>query len=317
MTTKGDSSRQDKLAREAAGWVARLQSSDATDRDRHAFEEWLSKDPAHRAAYDEFKGLWAALEHVPIPTDRLRKLRLSRRAAIANIAGLCLVAALSVSLYRMGLVDRFRADHYTSVGEVRSVELEDGTKVTLNTDTAIALHFTDIERRIELLRGEAFFDVRPDPARRFVVTDETMRATAIGTRYGVRAPSSGFAGDVQVEEGIVDVRHAQEQATLRAGDVATVTDDGTLAIGKTDVASAVSWKDGQLVFSNQPLGAVLATLERYRHGRIIILGDEVARLHVSGIFDVGDTDEALRIISGSLPVRVTYLTRMMIVVRAR
>lgn len=101
----------DRIAEEAAGWVARLQSSDATEQDRQEFQLWLKRDGAHQAAYGEFKNLWTDLKDVPIPSDRLKKLRMSRRATVRNVVAIGIIAVLSVTLYRMGFVDRMRAGH--------------------------------------------------------------------------------------------------------------------------------------------------------------------------------------------------------------
>jgi transmembrane sensor len=62
---------------------------------------------------------------------------------------------------------------------------------------------------------------------------------------------------------------------------------------------------------------VLATLQRYRHGRIVILDETAARQKVSGVFDLSDTDRVLDALSESLPVKVTHVTDMMILVRSR
>jgi transmembrane sensor len=307
----------DRVAEEAAGWVARLQSSDATDQDRREFQLWLERDAAHEAAYVEFKDLWADLKDVPIPSDRLKKLRMSRRAAVRNVVAIGIIAALSVSLYRMGFVDRMRADHYTAVGEVRSVTLTDGSRVDLNTDTAIVVRYSQTERRIQLLRGEAFFDVARNPERPFVVDDSSLKATALGTQYGVRAPLGDSLGDVRVEEGRVEVTRGRDRVVLGAGDAASLTTQGRLDVMKVDVANETAWRSGRLVFSSQPLREVLATLERYRHGRIVVLDSTAAEQRVSGIFDLNDTDQALRALEENLPVSVTHLTGLMVVVRSR
>lgn len=307
----------DRIVKEAAGWVARLQSSDATDRDRREFQLWLARDAAHQAAYDDFKSLWADLKDVPIPPNRLKKLRLSRRAAVRNIVAIGIIATLSVSLYRMGFLDRMRADYYTAVGEVRSVTLADGSRIDLNTDTAIVVRYSENERRILLLRGEAFFEVARNPERPFVVDDSVLKARAVGTRYGVRVRSGDSPGDVQVEEGKVEVTGGNDRVLLQAGDGASLTRRGRLAVAQVDVASETAWRGGKLVFSGQPLRDVLAALERYRHGRIVVLDNAAAEQRVSGVFDLKDTDQALSALEENLPVSVTHLTGLMVVVRSR
>ena len=307
----------DRLAEEAAGWVARLQSADATDQDRRAFALWLQRDPAHQPAYDDFKVLWAELKDVPIPSGRLKKLKASRRAAVGNVLALGVIAVLGTALYRMGFVDRLRADHYTAVGEIRSVTLADGSRVDLNTDTAIIVRYTPEERRIDLIRGEAFFDVAANAQRPFVVHGGALDAMALGTRYAVQGPSAAAPAGVQVESGRVGVTGAGGRVVLGAGEAARLGDQGRLVVTRADTASSTAWRGGKLVFSGEPLRQVLATLELYRHGRIIVLDAAAAEQRVSGIFDLNDTDQALQVLEDSLPVAVTRLTGMMVVVRSR
>jgi transmembrane sensor len=247
----------------------------------------------------------------------LKKLRLSRRAAVRNIVAIGIVATLSVSLYRMGFLDRMRADYYTSVGEVRSITLADGSRVDLNTDTAMVVRYSENERRILLLRGEAFFEVARNPERPFVVDDSILKARAVGTRYDVRARSGDAPSDVQVEEGKVEVTGGNDRVLLQAGNVASLTRQGRLAVAQVDVANETAWRGGKLVFSGQPLRDVLATLERYRHGRIVALDSAAAEQRVSGVFDLKDTDQALSALEESLPVSITRLTGFMVVVRSR
>ena len=318
MTDQRDERDKDRIAEEAAGWVARLQSSDATDEDRRRFAEWLERDPAHREAYDEFSRLWGDLKDVPIPPDRLKKLRgQRRRAAVSRAAGLAALVIVSAAAYDMGVLDRIRADHYTAVGEVRTVVLDDGTRVDLNTDTAITVDYSDDARRVRVLRGEAFFDVARNPDRPFTADDGTLAAEAVGTQYGLRTAAGSFRGDVQVEEGKVAVRIGADQVLVEAGNAAMLTSRGHVVVAPSDVAGRMAWRSGRLVFSGRPLREVLATLERYRHGRIFVVDEAAAEQKVSGIFDLKDTEEALREIESSLPVTVTHVTGLAVVVRSR
>lgn len=317
MATEAGDEAGDRLAEEAAGWVARLQSADATDQDRRAFERWLRRDPAHQQAYDEFKALWSELKDVPIPSGRLKKLRSSRRTMIGNVLALGVIAVLGTTLHRMGFIDRLRADHFTAVGEIRSVTLADGSRVDLNTDSAIIVRYTPAERRIDLIRGEAFFDVAANAERPFVVHGSVLDATALGTRYAVQGPSATGTAGVQVESGQVGVTGAGGRVVLGAGEAARLTDQGRLVVTHADTANSTAWRGGKLVFSGEPLRQVLATLERYRHGRIVVLDAAAAEQRVSGIFDLNDTDQALQVLEDSLPVTVTHLTGMIVVVRSR
>ncbi|MFD0935887.1 FecR family protein, partial [Methylobacterium trifolii] len=164
---------EDPVYEAAAGWVARLASPDATDRDRDAFEVWRAADPAHGEAHAEMDRLWRKLGHVPDPRERRRGPK--------GLAGIAAAAALIAALsYQFGLVDRLRSDLRTGVGDITRATLADGSRIDLNTDTAVALQFTETERGVELLRGEAAFDVVPDPRRPFVVRGGGVSARAVG-----------------------------------------------------------------------------------------------------------------------------------------
>lgn len=317
MQRQDDKSTDERVEEAAALWVARLQSGDATERDRLAFDAWLRRDPSHAAAYEEMRGLWADLRNVPIPESRLGRLQRSRRLKSAGAATAVLAMLVAAGLYQAGYYDRWRSDYYTVAGEVRSVRLEDGTRVDLNTDTAIAVRYSSGRRDIRLLRGEAFFDVAKNPQRPFTVDDGALSARAVGTRYSVRKAEGTFRGDVQVEEGRVEVNTSRDRALVQPDQVATVIDADKLAISHADVTSRTAWKEGKLVFSERPLKDVLATLARYRAGRIVLLDAAVGDLNVSGVFDTDNTDEALDALQASLPVSVTRLTDMLVLVRSR
>ncbi len=140
------------IVEEAARWVARLQSSDASPQDHEEFARWMERDPENAAAYGEMSGLWKDLTGVT-------KEKLGRRPS--------------------------------RVGEVRKLTLTDGSVVTLDTDSAVKIDYRADTRRIVLLRGRAFFDVERDPSRPFIVHEGDVDARALGTHYEVDAKGSG------------------------------------------------------------------------------------------------------------------------------
>lgn len=317
MAAPDDRSQEERRSEEAAGWVARLQSSDATAADRDGFATWCARDPKNAEAYRDLSSLWGELREAPVAKDRLPRLRAARRARRATGLGVLLLAATGLGVSQSGWIDRLQADHSTGVGEIRSVTLPDGSRAILNTDTALRLRFDGSRRQVELLRGEAYFEVAPMPARPFVTVGETLEATALGTRFAMQLSQGSRGPDVAVEEGRVAVRSRDAQAELRAGDEATVGSDGRLVLSRPDVAEQIAWKDGKLVFSDRPLAEVLATLGRYRRGRILVLDERAASQRISGVFDVANTDEALATLEASLPINVTRLTNLVVVVRSR
>jgi transmembrane sensor len=307
----------ERRSEEAATWVARLQSSDATAQDRDGFADWCARDPRNVEAYDDLAALWGDLKEAPVPEDRLRKLRAARRARRTGAIGLVLLVTAGWSLSQSGMLERLQADYSTGIGEVRRVGLPDGSWATLNTDSALRLRFNGSVRRIELLRGEAFFEVAPMPSRPFVATGEALEATALGTRFGIKLSQDRVGPDVTVDEGHVAVRSGDVRVELRAGEEAILGRDGKLALQRSDTTAQGAWRDGKLVFSDTPLSDVLAKLGRYRRGRILVLDERAARQRISGVFDFANTDDALTTLEESLPISVTHLAGFLVLVRSR
>jgi len=296
------------IEEEAATWVARLRSSDATEGDRLGFDRWLANDPRNSAAYEEMSALWSDLAKVPRSVGRKRSGIKGTAAAFA------VILSAGYICQQAGLIDRIRADYHTSIGEVSSFVLDDGSRITLNTDTALRVHFEKNLRSVELLRGEAFFDVSPDPDRPFTVTGHNGEATALGTHYSVRV---GDGDDVMVEEGRVAVTSGQRKVFLPAGGIAHMSASGDLVSGTADVAGLTSWRDHKIIFSGRPLYQVIDELNRYQRGKIVVFGNATRDLKVSGVFSTIDIDQSIASIEDSLPVSITRFGGMLTIIRAR
>ncbi|MBS7813625.1 FecR family protein [Roseococcus pinisoli] len=299
---------REDIDNEAARWVARMTSSDATAEDREALRRWLAADPAHATAYAEFRALWGDLAPVS------QAVRTRRRRVLATGAGLGILV-LGTGLLSGNRLSGPSADYSTAVGEIRHATLPDGSELTLNTDSAVALRFSEQERRVALLRGEAFFAVVRDTARPFIVEEAALQAQVLGTRFSVARPTRDSGASVTVVEGRVEVSGSGDRVVLGPGESASLAAEGRLAVRRLPAEEALAWRDGNLVFSNRPLGEVLRTLEQYRQGRILQFGRGLEELRVSGVFSIRDTDQALAAMAGTLPISVTRLTRLLVVVR--
>jgi len=291
---------------QAAAWVARLQSGDASAEDRHRFRLWLREAPENQTLYGEFSRLWGDLSEVELPEGHLQKLQ-RRRALPRRIATVLAVCGMGYLFAQTPYLDRWRADHFTVTGEVRQITLADGSAVTLNTDSALQITMGAEARRITVLRGEAYFDVVSDPERPFVVDTQGLTATVLGTRFS--AGEMGAARDqaVLVAEGRVRVSAGEARRVLGAGDSARDSDAGTLPPVSGDVDQLLAWCHGTVVFSDTVLSDILAVLERYRGGQIMVLGEELAAMHVSGAFDLTDVEAALDTLALSLSLQVHRL----------
>jgi len=312
----------DTVLRDAQQWFVLLRDGDASAEDRQRFAAWLAADATHRQAWDEVEHLWKRMDAV-VPALRLdalslRELSAPRPVSVTRRTWMKQAAAAALVLGGGGAwiaasTDLF-ADHRTAVGERRSIPLADGSRVDLDADSALSVAFSDTQRRITLDRGRAYFQVARDAARPFIVTAGAGDVRALGTAFDVKRGSDSVR--VAVSEHAVAVTVAGDSLRLTEGSVVDYSARGLGAVAPADIASLLSWRQDRLFFQDAPLGEVVADLDRYRRGRIVILDDSVAKLPVTGFFHAAQADAALQTIAATLPVRLTRLTGRLVVIRA-
>jgi len=321
------------LLEQAAIWHARMREPDvdpaAQDGRRAAFERWLAADPRHRQAFAEAERLWDALE-APVARvlaaesailqsarqDERRPMWLAPR--LAALAA-CLVVAIGAGLFwRDDVLDRLRSDRMTAVGEHAPLVLEDGSRITLNTDTAVALDLRPDRREVRLFRGEAWFDVAPGDGRPFVVATKSGSIRATGTSFDVRL--DGDTAVVSLTEGGVELTSAgdgtsKSAVALQPGQQARMAAGVVSAAASFDRTAVTAWLRSQLVFYDAPLAAVVAELNRYRPGRIVVVNGALDGVKVSGVFRTDDPEAALSVMADTLPIRVLRLTDYLVLLR--
>lgn len=315
----------DAVLEEAAIWHARLREPDpdpaAAEARRAAFEAWLAADPTHRRAFAETERLWRQLEtpvsrllHDPAAAaaeSRRLERRPPRRLARATALAACLLVVIGLgAAWQDDVVDRLRSDHMTAVGETRPLDLADGSRVVLGTDSAVTVDLEPARRHVRLLRGEAWFDIAADRNRPFVVETSEGLVRVTGTRFGVRLQEG--AAIVSLAEGRVALTAAgageAPPVSLRPGQQARISDTAISRPETFDAAAVTAWLRGQFVFYDTPLPQVVKELNRYRNGRIVVADGDLARLKVSGVFRTDEPDAALAAMADTLPLRVTRLT---------
>ncbi|CAN5312636.1 FecR domain-containing protein [soil metagenome] len=281
----------------AAAWAARVDRGQLSDADKAALETWAAQDPRRAGAYakalavsahlDRARGLGAGFTPSTHPLARAA----GRRRLLAT--GGLLAAASVVGFLGYGALS-LRGRVTTSKGDLRRASLADGSAVTLDTDTAIRTAFDDRIRRVELLRGEALFDVAKDPARPFVVVAGDVRVRAVGTSFSVRAHADDQV-EVIVREGVVEVWRGAEGKPVRlaaehAVQVAPLGAFRPTIVGAAAVDRAMAWRQGQIDLDGLTLGQAAAEFARYSDRRIVIDDPALAGLKVTGLFSASDPD---------------------------
>ena len=302
-----------RAAREATRWYALLSDPNPQieTEDLEAFSAWRA-DPQNKAAYEHVEDVSKAMRSLADDPDIRQataealargpeRKRASFRAPQLWTGGVIGAALAASVVIGFAATQALRAPSYsTGLGQSFSTRLEDGTRVQLNTDSAIRVRFAVGERRIELLRGQAFFDVAHNVARPFVVVAGDTRVRALGTRFEVRR--NGDTVRVTLAQGSVEVTDEDAQKS-----VWRLVPGQALAIPKTapraakpiavDVQSATSWTTGNVTFQGMALADAVNELNRYSRSKII-LGDGVPsdRL-VTGVFPTGDNTDFIAAVS--------------------
>lgn len=300
----------------AIRWRIKLQYNTADASAWRAFDAWLGVSPAHALVWERLQALSERLQRpaTDMPpqavaqilrqTGTAQALR-SRRKALMSLSALAVGGWMAWQARDAQLVQHALADMATSRGERRRLILPDGGTLMLNTDTAVNIRFDDHARRITLLAGEVYLISGTDPqSRSLFVQTRDGQARALGTRYRVRQWDD--ASEVAVDEGSVVMLPRDggdaAAATLRAGESARMTRENVFGAGPTDVRvmDGGAWVQGALSVRDMPLDAFLQELSRY-HG-VIECDPAVARLRVSGVFQLDDTRKVLALLRQILPI---------------
>jgi len=304
----------------AADWLIRAQSAPDDPQLRAELAEWLAADPAHAAAYRSAQRMWGLAGMLPPDAAAPARAaparprpRWGRRFAAA--AAVLVVAAL-LTLFLPGLLLRLEADHRTGTGEVSRVTLPDGTAVHLDAGSAIALAYDPRRRRVRLLAGEAYFEVAREPNRPFQVEADEVRAVATGTAYAVAMTADSVA--VTVREGGVEViptERSRQRIRMAAGERLSVARaGGTATKGTVAPADIASWRERRLAVNDLSVAEVLAQLERYRPGRIVLRDAALGARRITGSFDLADPLEAVRAIVRAQNGTLTEVTPYLLIV---
>jgi len=306
-------------------WLMRLDEAPCDASLRAEFEAWLAESDRHRAAYAAVEPVWRASADLAPPSamaaaslsrdGRAPPRRVWRRVAVAAAGAM----ALAVAFHLLPVLQtRLQADHVTGVAEQRDVTLEDGSRVALDAGSAIAVRYGAARREIDLLAGEAFFQVTPGRARPFVVRAGDVVVTVTGTAFSVGVSDSETT--VAVQSGSVDVARrdgALVAAGLVRGEWLQVASEGRVARGRMAEDEVASWRDRRLVVYDMPVRDVVRRLGRYRQGVVVFLDEGVAGRLVSGVIDLRDPDEALRALVDLQQGSIVEITRYLSVVVSR
>ncbi|MGA0601230.1 FecR family protein [Caulobacter sp. KR2-114] len=297
----------------ACAYVARL-ANGASEAERREIEAWIDADPHHAVAFARMEAAWEASERLRASPPAMEATaaapppenRPARRGVIGALAAACAVGGIATGAW---LHARDQRLYRTGVGERRTVRLDDGSSVELNTASTIEVAMHAHRRDVRLVQGEALFEVAHDAARPFWVTAGQARFRAVGTAFNVRIRSQVV--ELTVTQGVVAVSAVgkPDQATaphIAAGHGAVV-DGGAIAataLADDTLRQRTAWQSGVLEFNGETLTQAVDELNRYQRRPIVIGDQRIADIRIGGRFQVNEADKFLTAVSSAFPVDV-------------
>jgi len=332
------------LQREASAWIARLHADDVTADDMARFEAWRASSARHARTFEAMAGTVMEVRQAKRIVDAVSfgntiqaaaapgalageqsaaarpAKRIARHLGFGVAAMLLAMAAGMLLWWNDPYVGPPRTQFQTALGEHASVELPDGSRLDLNTNSAARVEYTEGSRIIHLTRGEAFFTVAHDVRRPFWVVAGNSWIRAVGTAFNVDLRPTGVR--VVVSEGTVkiaatslgermpsDASLARESVSILSAGQQTEMQTGLSKIRPVtplEFTRLAAWRKGKLYFENQPLGDVVEELSRYTDAQILIEDGALRRLPIGGTFQANSqgVDALLGMLQEGLDVRV-------------
>jgi transmembrane sensor len=318
------------IPEQATRWWDVLRGGEASAADKREFASWVVQAPEHVEATLRMARVHKALSRPGVrwpdttPETLVREAKAAsdevvlpmprrtgappeprRRRAMWVASGLAAALLLTVGVSWLALSPP--QQFQTRVGEQRSVMLADGSRITLNTASRVEVRLGTDRRNIELLEGEALFDVAPDSKRPFEVRVGNVLVRAVGTEFNIDRRASRTV--VTVIEGHVSVAptgaRAKELRELAMGDRVVIGGEGVGQIEKgIDLTEATAWTHHELVFRRRALGEIAEEFNRYNVARLQIRSPTLQRREVTGIFRTDDLGSFVAILARSPGVKV-------------
>ncbi|MFP1132845.1 FecR family protein [Asticcacaulis sp. W401b] len=324
-----------EIDRHAADWAARIDRGALTDAENSELEGWLSEDPRHLGAFGRARAIAVQTERAvalgfgyepdrfverELPTSGHQSL--SRRSLTWGGTAAAGLAVVSMAGYA---VSAHSKTYTTLTGEFRVVPLDDGSVISLNTDSRVRVTFTARDRSFSLEKGEVFFDVASDARRPFKVQADRIEVIGSAAKFSISHLKSRPV-DVLVNDGEVQIKSpgAVLPVLLSTNKRAKVNSEANQTLPETvevstvtpdEVKRSTAWIDGQIAFEGQPLGDAVQEFRRYNTVKILLATTDLEREEITGLFNVRDPEGFARAVATSFNLKVTVGENIIVLAR--
>jgi transmembrane sensor len=286
---------------EAAAWLARLRAEDRTRDDEERFRRWLAADPINAERFEYVSTIWEDMDALrDVPRVKAAPQRLTRRRLLTGSLAAFAIGGIGLqwSVATAGV-------YTTERGEQRRLTLEDGSRLLLNTDTSVKVRFDIEQRRIELRRGQAFFEVSTDP-RPFHVNAGAHDLTVQRGRFDLRREAEHLS--VLAIDGVAtlasDVSANNDLVRIGVGERVRVDAARRVEHDRPELNDILAWQSGNAVFRGESLARVVMEMNRYTDRELVLTDDRAAAMRISGVYRVGDNGAFARSLAKLLPIKV-------------
>lgn len=297
-------------ARAAAWLIKRREHENWSEGDQTELDAWLAQSWAHATAFWRLGAAWSTADRLGVLRREHERRdantpRMQRSFLLKSALGLVAATLLGVAGFRY-LTDDAGRTYATALGGHQTIRLADGSAIELNTDTVLHVSVNARHRIVTLDRGEAYFQIRHDAARPFVVLAAGHRVTDIGTKFVLRRDADRV--EVSLIEGSArfESAHQTQAPLLTPGDVAVATPDLVSVTRKSaiDLTSELSWRRNLLIFHHTTLADAATEYNRYNRNKIIIANRSAARLTMNGTLPTDDVEAFVRLAQKFFDLRV-------------
>nr|WP_281436163.1 FecR domain-containing protein [Agrobacterium rosae] len=307
----------DRQLREAAvEWFLQLRDRPNDPQLKAHFDQWLHDGEKNSKAYERVRCLMGDAS-VLLAKDETFLVKASQKAPpknISHIIAAILLVVFGAGIYFPDTTTWLRADYVSGTAERMTVNAPDGSILSLNADTAIALKYSEKERRLVLMRGEVFIEVAGDLQRPFTVDAGGGLTTALGTAFDVNLRDDKTSITVVRHRVAVRTDSGQQAVILQENQQVDYSSDGQLStVATVDSVPATAWRNNRLQFEDLPLSDVIEDLERYLPGKIVVQGEKVRHRRVSGNLDLVDPNEAIDTLALAFDINVTRISPYLII----
>ena len=319
----------DQINKQAAAWFTLMQSADVSAAERQELRDWLSEHPDHQESYRQIELVWQTvgelsgtvegsalrrsveplsarlISFISTPVAMIKSLVPAPKYAMAFALVCVAVGVLLLPKPTAPIITHYS----TEVGELRTITLADSSEITLSAKSQISTRISDVERSVDLISGEAFFDIAKDRQKPFFVTVNNVAVEVVGTQFNVQKVRDVVS--VAVLEGVVNVFGengvitAIPDAVLTAGQkIVKASGQAFEAVLNVPHSDLGAWRLGRLIYTDVALADVVADAGRYFDGKIILQSQDLADVKVTMTLRTDQVGQLPQMLAQTLPLEV-------------